>query len=97
MRITMSVRTILSAGALCVAGGYLLFSFLGPNGIPMVLERRRHIRELQQEKSELQRRIQESKDRIRAFNENADKRRQSARERLGKIKKDETVFVYPKR
>ena len=97
MRITMSVRAIVSVGALCVAGGYLLFSCLGPDGIPMVLERHRQIRELQQQNSELQLRIEQSKQRIGAFNESAEKRRQSARERLGKVRKDETVLVYPNR
>ena len=93
MRRTMSVRTILSAGALCVAGGYLLFSFLGPNGIPMVLEKRRQIRELQQQHSDLQRQIRESRDRIRSFTENAGERDRRVREDWRKLKKDETTFV----
>jgi len=93
MKITMSMRTILSAGALFLAGGYLLFSFLGPSGIPMVLEKRRQIRELQEQNSDLQRQIQESRDRIRSFQENAGERDRRVREDLRKLKKDETTFV----
>ena len=93
MRVAMSVRTMLTAGALVVAGGFLLFSFLGPNGIPMVLEKRRQIRELQEQNLGLQRQIQESRDRIRSFQENASERDRRVRENQGKLKKDETTFV----
>ena len=70
----MSVRTILSAGALLLAGGYLLYSFLGPEGIPMVIEKRRQIRELQQQNSQLQEQIEQSRERMRLFNESASER-----------------------
>ncbi|MFH1841672.1 MAG: septum formation initiator family protein [bacterium] len=89
------MRTIVSTCALVLAGGYLLFSFLGPGGIPMVLEKRRQIRELQEQNSELQRQLQESRERIRSFRENAGERDRRVREDQGKLKKDETTFLIP--
>lgn len=91
----MSVRTILSAGALILAGGYLLFSFLGPDGIPRVLEKRREIRELQQQNAGLQRQLEESRERIRLFKDSAGERDRRVREDQGKLKEDETTFILP--
>ncbi|MCC7174400.1 MAG: septum formation initiator family protein [Bryobacterales bacterium] len=91
----MSVRTILSAGALLLAGGYLLYSFLGPEGIPMVIEKRRQIRELQQQNSQLQEQIEQSRERMRLFNESASEREGQIREQQGKVKKGETIFILP--
>jgi cell division protein FtsB len=91
------LKTILSTCALVLAGGYLLFSFLGPNGIPMVLEKRRLIRELQQQNADLKREIEERRERIRSFSESASERERRVREDLRLLKRDETSFILPDR
>jgi cell division protein FtsB len=91
----LPLRTILSAGALILAGGYLLFSFLGPSGIPMVLEKRRLIRELQGQNADLKHEIEERKERIHSFSDNPSERERHVREDLRLLKKDETSFVLP--
>ncbi len=80
----MSVRTIVSAGALVLAGGCLLASLRGPNGIPMVLEKRQQVRELQKQNAELGRQIQESRGRIHLFKENAGERARRVRQDQGR-------------
>jgi cell division protein FtsB len=89
----LPLRTILSTGALVLAGGYLLFSFLGPNGLPMVLEKRRLIRELQGQNADLKREIEERRTRIRSFSASPSERERHVREDLRLLKKDETTFV----
>ncbi len=89
----LSLRTILSTGALLLAGGYLLFSFLGPSGVPMVLAKRRQIRELQGQNADIEREIEARKERIRRFAENASERDRRFREDLKLLKKGETTFV----
>jgi len=89
----LPLRTILGAGALILAGGYLLFSFLGPNGISMVLEKRRQVRELQGQNADLRREIEERKERIKSFSDNPAERERHVREDLRLLKKDETTFV----
>jgi cell division protein FtsB len=87
------LKTILSTGALLIAGGYLLFSFLGPDGIPMVLQKRRDIRELQGQNADIEREIAARKERIRRFAENPSERDRRFREDLKLLKKGETTFV----
>jgi hypothetical protein len=89
----LSLRTILSSGALLLAGGYLLFSFLGPGGIPTVLEKSRQIRELQHQNADIEREIADRKGRIRSFSENSFERDRRFREDLKLLKKGETTFV----
>ncbi|HSW49460.1 MAG TPA: septum formation initiator family protein [Bryobacteraceae bacterium] len=88
-------KTILSAGALLVAGGYLLYSFLGPSGVPMVLEKRREIRDLQQQNADIEREIQARSERIRTFAESPSEQDRRFREDLKLLKKGETTFVTP--
>ncbi len=92
-RARLPLKTILTASALVVAGGYLLFSLLGPEGIPMVLEKRRLIRELQGQNADLKREIEERQERIRSFAENPSERERHVRQDLRLLKKDETSFV----
>jgi len=89
----LPLRTILSTGALLLASGYLLFSFLGPDGIPMVLEKRRQVRELQGQNADIEREIKARKERIRRFAENPSEQDRRFREDLKLLKEGETTFV----
>ncbi len=89
----LSLRTLLSTSALLAAGGYLLFSFLGPDGVPMVLEKRRQIRELQRQNADVQKEIRDRRARIQDLSESPTEQDRKVREELRLLKKDETTFV----
>ena len=89
----LNLRTVLSTGALILAGGYMLFGLLGPNGIPMVLERNRHVRALQEKNADLEREIEQRRDRIRSLSDSPSEQERQVREKLKLLKKDETTFV----
>ena len=89
----LRVRTILSTGALLLAGAYLLFSFLGPSGVPMVLDKNRQMRELQEQNANLERDIEQSRARSRGLSENPSEQERHVREELKLLKKNETTFV----
>jgi cell division protein FtsB len=87
------LRTVCCAAALILAGCYLLFSFRGPNGIPMILEKNRQVRELQEQNANLEREIQMKKGRIRALSEDRTQVELEVRKQLRLLKKHETSFV----
>ncbi len=92
-RARLPLKTILTTSALILAGGYLLFSLLGPAGLPMVLEKRKLIRQLQGENADLKQEIKERQERIRSFSDNPSERERHVRQDLRLLKKDETSFV----
>jgi cell division protein FtsB len=87
------LRTVLGTMALILAAGCIVFTLLGPNGIPMVLEKRRQIRELQEQNADLQRDIEVKKERIQGLSENRSQQELEVRKQLKLLKKDETIFV----
>ena len=89
----MHLRTVLSTAALVVAGGYMLFSLVGPGGIPMVLEKNRQVRTLQDQNANLQREIEQRRDRVRSLSDSPSEQERQVREKLKLLKKDETTFV----
>ena len=93
MRKGLRLKTILSTIALLLAGCYLFFSVRGPSGVPVILEKRRQIRELQEQNADLQREIQEKKERIRRLSDSSSDQELLIREQLKLLKKDETTFV----
>ncbi len=88
-----SLRNLLSTAGLLAAGGCLLYSLLGPGGVPRVIEKRRQIQELQRQNLELEREIQERRERIRSLSENPSEQEREVREQLRLLKKNETTFI----
>ena len=88
-------RAILSATVLLAAGLLALYSLAGPGGVPMVLERNRQIRELREQNTDLQRSIEQRKERIRSLSENRSDQDLEIRRELRLLKKKETTFVLP--
>ena len=88
-------KTILCATVLLAAGFLALYSLAGPGGIPMVLERKRQIRELREQNADLQRSIEMRKERIRSLSENRSDLELEIRRELRLLKKKETTFVLP--
>ena len=90
---SVPLRTLLCTAALILAGCYLLFSFRGPNGIPMILEKQRQVRALQEQNANLEREIQMKKERIRGLSEDRSQVELEVRKQLRLLKKNETSFV----
>ena len=90
---SVPLRTVICTVALILAGCYLLFTFRGPNGIPMIIEKRRQVRELQEQNANLEREIQMKKERIRGLSEDRSKVELEVRKELRLLKKNETSFV----
>jgi cell division protein FtsB len=61
----------------------------------MVLERNRQIRELREQNTDLQRSIEQRKERIRSLSENRSDQDLEIRRELRLLKKKETTFVLP--
>jgi cell division protein FtsB len=92
-RMNLPLRTIICTMALILAGCYVLFSLRGPNGIPMVLEKNRQIRDLQEQNANLQREIELKRERIRGLSEDPSQVELEVRKQLRLLKKNETSFV----
>lgn len=89
----MPLRTVLCAAALILAGCFLLFTFRGPNGIPLILEKKRQVRELQEQNAGLEREILLKKERIRSLSEDRSQVELEVRRELRLLKKNETTYV----
>jgi cell division protein FtsB len=88
-------RTILSTSVLLAAGFLAVFSLARPSGLPMVFERSRQIRELREQNANLQRSIEQRKERIKSLSENRSDQDLEIRRDLRLLKKKETTFVLP--
>lgn len=88
-------KTILCTIVLLAAGFLALYSLAGADGIPAVLERKRQIRELQMQNTDLLRSIDLRKERIRNLSENRSDLDLEIRRDLRLLKKQETTFVLP--
>ncbi len=88
-------KTILSTTVLLAAGVLALYSLAGTDGIPTVLQHKRQIRELQEQNAELQRLIEQRKERIKNLSENRSDQDLEIRRDLRLLKKQETTFVLP--
>lgn len=88
-------KTILCTTVLLAAGFLAFYSLAGADGIPAVLERKRQIRELQMQNTDLLRSIDLRKERIRNLSENRSDLDLEIRRDLRLLKKQETTFVLP--
>ncbi len=87
------LKTFLSTLALVLAACWVLSTLHGSGGISMVLEKRREIRELQEQNANLQREIEYKQKRIRSLSEDHTEQELAVRQQLRLLKKRETTFV----
>ena len=88
-------KTIVCATVLLAAGFLALYSLAGAGGIPLVLERKRQIRELREQNAELQHSIEVRKERIKSLSESRSDLDLEIRRDLRLLKEKETTFVLP--
>ena len=72
-----------------------MYSLAGAGGIPLVLERKRQIRELREQNAELQHSIEVRKERIKSLSESRSDLDLEIRRDLRLLKEKETTFVLP--
>jgi len=79
--------------AVLVAASYAFVALRGPQGIPALIEKQKHIRTLEQENSALAREIEERKQRIKRLREDESEQELEIRQRLKLVRPGEKVFI----
>ena len=69
----------------------------GPQGLQALLEKRREIRQLQEQNAEVTREIEHRRDRIRRLEESPSEQEMEIRKQLKLQKPGETTFILPER
>jgi cell division protein FtsB len=79
--------------AIVIAYGWIAVS--GPQGLQVLLEKRREIRELQEQNAVLAREIEHRRDRIRRLEESRSEQEMEIRKQLKLLRPGETTFILP--
>lgn len=87
------LRTVFAAAAFVLAGAYISSALRGPNGLPAMIEKRRQVRELQEQNANLQKEIGLKRDRIRRLRDSRSDQELEIRQRLKLLKEKETTFI----
>lgn len=86
-------RTAWPLAALLGVGVYLYVTLRSPQGISAVVEKQREIRGLQQQNADLEREIQQKRERIRRLKEDRNEQEMEIRRRYHLLKEGETSFI----
>src|SRR5260370_37889242 len=88
-------RGILYSAAFVLLGVYGYFTLRGPQGLPALLEKRRQVRQLEEENANLIRENENKRERIRKLNESVSQQEIEIRDKLKKLRPGETEFILP--
>lgn len=80
---------------LAIVIAYAWIAVSGPQGLQALLEKRREIRELQEQNATLTREIEHRRDRIRRLEESPSEQEMEIRKQLKLQKAGETTFILP--
>jgi len=80
---------------LAIAIAYAWIAVSGPQGLQALLEKRREIRELEEQNAALTREIEHRRDRIRRLEESTSEQEMEIRKQLKLQKPGETTFILP--
>ena len=80
---------------LAIAIAYAWIAVSGPQGLQALLEKRREIRDLQEQNAVLTREIEHRRDRIRRLEESPSEQEMEIRKQLKLLKPGETEFILP--
>jgi cell division protein FtsB len=80
---------------LAIVFAYAWIAVSGPQGLQALLEKRREIRELQEQNATLTREIEHRRDRIRRLEESPSEQEMEIRKQLKLLKPGETEFILP--
>ena len=79
--------------ALVIAYAWIAVS--GPQGLPALLEKRREIRQLQEQNAAVTRGIEHRRDRIRRLEDSRSEQEMEIRKQLKLLRPGETTFILP--
>jgi cell division protein FtsB len=74
---------------------FVLIALRGPQGIPVLMEKRREVQLLQEQNADLQKENERKRDRIVRLNESQAEQELEIRKRLKLLRKGETSFILP--
>ena len=80
---------------LAIVIAYAWIAVSGPQGLQALLEKRREIRQLQEQNAALTREIEHRRDRIRRLEESPSEQEMEIRKQLKLLKPGETTFILP--
>jgi cell division protein FtsB len=89
------LKTTAYLAAFIILGTCVLLALRGPQGLPALIEKREHIRELQEKNADLQREIQSKRVRLDRLKNNPDEQQLEIRERLKMLKPGEVRYIVP--
>lgn len=81
--------------AFTLVGGYAAVALRGPQGLPALLEKRREIRELQEQNADLARENQLKRERILKLKGSSSEQELEIRKHLKMLRPGETEFILP--
>ena len=90
-----AVRRIVYVVAFLVLGVYGYIALRGPQGIPALMEKRREIRELEEQNANLQRENEYRRDRIHKLQDSPSEQEMEIRKKLHLLRQGETSFILP--
>jgi cell division protein FtsB len=85
-------------GAMVLAAIVIAYAWIavsGPQGLQALLEKRREIRQLQEQNSALTREIEHRRDRIRRLEDSPSEQEMEIRKQLKLLRPGETTFILP--
>jgi len=80
---------------LAIVIAYTWIAVSGPQGLQALLEKRREIRQLQEQNAALTREIEHRRDRIRRLEDSPSEQEMEIRKQLKLLKPGETTFILP--
>lgn len=89
------IRRALTLGAFTVVCAYAIVALRGPQGMPALLEKRRAIKELQEQNANLSRELTLKKERIHRLQTNTSEQELEIRKQLKLLRPGETTFILP--
>ena len=92
-KIAMGGKGALILLAIVIAYAWIAVS--GPQGLQTLLDKRREIRELQEQNAALTREIEHRRDRIRRLEESRSEQEMEIRKQLKLVRPGETTFILP--
>ena len=78
-----------------IVAAYVLVALKGPQGLESLLEKRKEIRQLQEQNAALTRENERRKDRIHRLEESRSEQEMEIRKQLRLVKPGETTFILP--
>jgi cell division protein FtsB len=88
-----SIAKVGYAVAVLVAASYAFVALRGPQGIPALIEKQKHIRMLELENADLAREIETRRARIKRLREDESAQELEIRQRLKLVRPGEKVFI----